>query len=155
MSNSWGKNLISSTPTFESDPIHIDYQNKIKEFEKEYDSIKKAIEDARVRIADLDFTPKVADLIKSELFTQEKYLTLIDQEISYYKLKDIQRNKYYSKSDKSLTQKMIEDDYKKYQLSEKANPPKYVWRSRPPFTLPPKETKKENPPKEEVEQPKH
>jgi hypothetical protein len=155
MSNSWGSDLLSSPPAFASDPIHLDYEKKIKELEKEYDDIKKSIDDARERIADLDFTPKVADLIKSELFTQEKYLTLIDQEISYFKLKDLGRKKYYSENSANLKADMIAQDLKNYQLSEKANPKKYIWRTRPPFALPPKENKKQNEKPKETEKPKH
>jgi hypothetical protein len=138
------KEVVLSGPSFDKDPIHLDYAKKIKEFEGEYADIKRGIDDARDRISDSSFTPKLVELIKNEIFTQEKYLRLIEQEISFLKIKDNERSIYYSGHEKTLSSEQIKKDHEDYLLSETANPKKYIWRMRPGLVLPPQSTPKES-----------
>ena len=140
------KEVLSLSPSFDSDPIHKDYEQKIKEFEKDHQEIKKSVDEAKSRIAEVDFSPKIAELIKSEIYTQEKYLRLIEQEVAFLKVSDNLRKKRYS--DEELTQKDVDADYEEYLLQQKSNPKKYVWRLRPGLVLPPKQ---ESTPKKEEE----
>lgn len=139
------KEVVLTRPSFSNDPIHLDYSSKIKDFEAEYADIKKGIDDARERINDSSFTPKLVELIKNEIFTQEKYLRLIEQEVSYLKMKDNDRSKYYSENSNTLTAEQVKKDHEDYLLSEKANPRKYTWRLRPGLILPPADKPKEAP----------
>ncbi len=136
------KEVALTRPSFSSDPIHLDYANKIKDFEDEYSQIKNGIEEAKLRINDSSFTPKLAELIKNEIFIQEKYLRLIDQEISYLKMKDNDRSKYYLDHSESLNAEAIKKDYKDYLLAQKVNPKSYIWRKRAGLILPPAEKPK-------------
>ncbi len=131
------KEVLSLAPSFDSDKIHKDYSAKIKEFESEHAEIKKSIDEANSRIQEVDFSPKVAELIKSEIYTQEKYLRIIEQEIAFLKIEDNNRKTEYST--KELTQDGVDKEYEEYLLSEKANPRKFIWRLRPGLVLPPKE----------------
>ncbi|MBY0383600.1 hypothetical protein K2X05_00445 [bacterium] len=137
------KEVVLSGPSFSKDPIHLDYSKKIKDFESEYADIKKGIDDARERINDSSFAPKLAELIKNEIFVQEKYLRLIEQEISFLKMKDNDRSKYYAENAKALTAEQVKKDHEDYLLAEKATPRKYTWRLRPGLILPPQEKPKE------------
>lgn len=137
------KEVALSGPNFSKDPIHLDYSKKIKEFESEYADIKKGIDEARERINDSSFAPKLAELIKNEIFSQEKYLRLIEQEISFLKMKDNDRSKYYVTNSKDLSSERIKKDYEDYLLAETANPKKYIWRLRPGLVLPPQDKPKE------------
>ncbi len=134
------KNLLSG-PSFTSDKIHLEYSTNIKTFEDEYSDIKKGIDDAQSRINDSSFTPKLAEIIKNEIFVQEKYLRLISQEISVLKLRDNERSKYYEQNSETLTNDQVKQDYESFKLSEKANPRKYIWRMRPGLILPPVDVK--------------
>lgn len=135
-------------PSFGSDLIHVEYAKKITDFQKEYDDIQKGIQIAKDRINDSSFTPKVAELIKSEIFIQEKYLRIIQQEIDFLKIKDNERSKYYVEHSDILTAEIVKKDYEDYLVREKANPKKYIWRLRPGLVLP-EETKKAPPKKSE------
>lgn len=131
-------------PSFSDDKIHLEYSNNIKEFESEYSDIKKGIEDAQSRINDSSFTPKLAEIIKNEIFVQEKYLRLISQEISFLKIKDNERALYYEKNRENLTDELVKNEYEAFKLAQKANPKKYIWRMRPGLILPPVESKPTN-----------
>ncbi len=130
------KDVMISRPSFNSDAIHKDYKKKIEDFQKEYDDIKKGILDAKDRINDSSFTPKVAELIKNEIFIQEKYLISIDQEINFLRILDNARSKYYSINSETITAETIKKDHDDYLIAEKANPRKYIWRMRPGLVLP-------------------
>ena len=131
-------------PSFGSDKIHADYTKKLIEFQKEYEDIQKGVQIAKDRINDSSFTPKVAELIKSEIFIQEKYLRVIQQEIDFLKIKDNERSKYYVEHSEVLTSEIVNKDYEDYLIREKANPKKYIWRLRPGLVLP-ESTKKAEP----------
>lgn len=143
------KEVTLLRPSFSSDLIHVDYTKKITEFQKEHDDIQKGIQIAKDRINDSSFTPKVAELIKSEIFIQEKYLRIIQQEIDFLKIKDNERSKYYVEHSEVLTAEIVKKDYEDYLVREKANPKKYLWRLRPGLVLP-EETKKAPPKKSEA-----
>ncbi len=142
------KEVTLLRPSFGSDSIHQDYKKKLTEFQKEYDDIKAGIQIAKDRINDSSFTPKVAELIKSEIFIQEKYLRIIEQEINYLKIKDNERSKYYVEHSEALTAEIVKKDYEDYLVREKANPKKYIWRLRPGLVLP-ENPKKASPKKSE------
>ncbi len=142
------KEVTLLRPSFGSDSIHQDYKKNLAEFQKEYDDIKAGIQTAKDRINDSSFTPKVAELIKSEIFIQEKYLRIIEQEINYLKIKDNERSKYYAERSDTLTAAIVKKDYEDYLVREKANPKKYIWRLRPGLVLP-EDTKKAVPKKSE------
>lgn len=141
------KEVVLSRPSFNKDLIHLDYAKKINEFQKEHDDIQKGISDAKNRINDSSFTPKVAEIIKSEIFIQEKYLRIIEQEINYLKIKDNERSKYYLENESTLTEEIVKKDHEDYLIQEKANPKKYIWRLRPGLVLP------ESPKKAETNKP--
>lgn len=143
------KEGILLRPSFSDDPIHIAYSKQIKGFEDEYSQIKKGIDDAKERINDSSFTPKLAELIKNEIFNQQKYLRLIEQEIAYLKLMDNDRSKYYLENSETLTKEIIKKDHEDYLLSQTVNPKTYIWRKRPGLVLPPIEKPKEAEKKEE------
>jgi hypothetical protein len=145
------KEVTLLRPSIGSDQIHLDYAKKITEFQKEYEDIQKGIQIAKDRINDSSFTPKVAELIKSEIFIQEKYLRIIQQEIDFLKIKDNERAKYYVENSEVLTSEIIKKDYEDYLVREKANPKKYIWRLRPGLVLP-ERTKKAEPKKKEPTQ---
>ncbi len=140
------KEVTLLRPSFGSDSIHMDYTKKLTEFQKEYDDIQKGIQTAKERINDSSFAPKVAELIKSEIFIQEKYLRIIEQEINFLKIKDNERSKYYVEHSDILTSEIVKKDYEDYLVREKANPKKYTWRLRPGLVLP-EDTKKTAPKK--------
>jgi hypothetical protein len=144
------KDAVLSRPSFKKDPIHLDYEKKVSSFQKEYDDIAKGISDAKERINDSSFAPKMAELIKNEIFVQEKYLRIIDQEISYLRIMDNERSKYYLENAETLTEEKIKKDHEAYLIQEKANPKKYIWRMRPGLVLPddPKAKKKKEEHKE-------
>jgi hypothetical protein len=134
--------------SFGSDLIHMDYNKKLTEFQKEYQDIENSIQAARDRINDSSFTPKVNELIKNEIFIQEKFLSIIQQEIDFLKIKDNERAKHYATNPELLTTEKAKQDYEDYLLREKANPKKYTWRLRPRLVLP-EDPKKAAPKKSE------
>lgn len=149
------KEVILSKPSFSSDPIHKEYEKSIKEMEKEKETIQKSIDEANERINDNSFNPKLADLIKNEIFVQEKHIRLIEQEIAYLRLKDNDRSIFYAKNQETLTEESINKDFEDYKVSEVANTKKYVWRLRPALVLPKDESKKtEEKDKKSAEKPK-
>lgn len=125
--------------SFEKDQIYLYQIKEIKELESDYDKIKKSVEDARERIKDTDIPPKIVNLVKAELFTQEKYMRLIEQKIALNKIEINDRKKHYIEVTNLIPEKELQIEYEEYLLSKKTNPPIYVWRDRPGISLPAKD----------------
>jgi len=134
--------------TREDDKVRTDLLADLKQLELDNSIIENQVKIARTRIEELTISPKMYDIAKKDMYQKEKYLSQIQQQIAYIKIKLNDREKYFLENQRALTKEKFDKEFEEYSLNKESNPVDFPWRipsmkKAPPLTDKEKSSHKE------------
>jgi hypothetical protein len=128
--------------TREDDTVRAELESDLKQLELDGYIIENQISIAQNRIQQLSISPKMQDIAKKDMYQKRSFLSQINQQIAYLKIKINNREKYFLENQASLTKEGLEKEHEAYLTNKEANPTSYPWRipgvKKPPVTPPAK-----------------
>lgn len=112
----------------EDDKVSAALDKEIKTLTSDKEKMQLRMNSARVDLEENALRPKLLAFIRKEYFGYEKMDRQIDQQIAYYKIKKVLRDKDVQDRLSKITRKDLEKEMADYEISIKANPPVFPWR---------------------------